>query len=176
MDIRESKGEKQEEEKRRRKRRQENAPHRDEHGLAAKGHRLSERRVNARKVRISVRNRDRVPPVGAEARRHIFGERQRRVAVDRDLVVVVDPDQIVERQMPGERRGLGADALLQAAVAVEGPHLVGDHGKAGAVELGREVALGDGEADAVGDALAERASGDLDALEARWSDEGGQEA
>ena len=62
--------------------------------------------------------------------------------------------------MAGERGGLVADALHEAAVA-------GDHegvvvARLGA-EVGPQVALGDGHADRVGEALAERAGRDLDA-------------
>ena len=62
--------------------------------------------------------------------------------------------------MAGERRGLVADALHEAAVA-------GDHERVVVDELGAEAvaqhALGDRHADGVAEALAERPGGDLDA-------------
>ena len=56
-----------------------------------------------------------------------------------------------------------ADALHQAAVAEEDPGAVIDEGVAGAVELGSEQLLGERHAHGVGQALAERAGGGLDA-------------
>ena len=35
-----------------------------------------------------------IPMPAAEARRHVIGERQRRAALDGDVVVVVEPDQV----------------------------------------------------------------------------------
>ena len=61
-----------------------------------------------------------VPAVGLVALRDVLGEGDVRVVLDRDLVRVVDRDQIAERLVAGERRCLGGHALLQVAVA-------GDH-------------------------------------------------
>ena len=62
--------------------------------------------------------------------------------------------------MAGERRGLVADALHEAAVAGDDERVVVD--QLGA-ELRAQAPLGDRHADGVGEALAERAGGDLDA-------------
>ena len=62
--------------------------------------------------------------------------------------------------MPGERRGLVADALHEAAVAGDDERVVVLHVGA---EAGAQDALGDRHADRVGEALAERPGGDLDA-------------
>ena len=61
--------------------------------------------------------------------------------------------------MPGERRGLVADALLEVAVGADGEDVVVE--QVGA-EAGPEVGLGERDADAVGDPLAERSGGHLD--------------
>jgi hypothetical protein len=45
-----------------------------------------------------------VPAVAHESRRGVVGERDARVAFDRDVVVVVDPAQVVELQVARERR------------------------------------------------------------------------
>ena len=44
------------------------------------------------------------PAVGGEALQHVVGVGQRGVAVDRDVVVVVQHRQLVEPQMAGQRR------------------------------------------------------------------------
>ena len=62
--------------------------------------------------------------------------------------------------MAGQRDHLLADALLQAAVADEGVGAVVDEAVA---EARVQEGLGHRHADGIGDALAERAGGDLDA-------------
>ena len=65
--------------------------------------------------------------------------------------------------MAGQARRLGRDALLEVAVRADPVRPVVDDLVAGPVELGGEPALGDGHADGVGEALAERAGRRLDA-------------
>ena len=81
-------------------------------------------------------------------------------AVVGDAVVVPEQDQLAQAQVPGQRDHLLADALLQAAVADEGVGAVVDD--AGA-EARVQVGLGHRHAEGVGDALAQRAGGHLDA-------------
>ena len=64
--------------------------------------------------------------------------------------------------MAGEGEGFLPDALLQAAVADEAPDLVVDDGVGGLVVCGGEVLGGNGEAEGIGDALAEQARRELD--------------
>src|SRR5215510_6175553 len=47
-----------------------------------------------------------VPPVAKEPRSDVFGERDIRLAFDGDVIVIVDPAQVIEFEMPGERGGL----------------------------------------------------------------------
>ena len=84
-------------------------------------------------------------------------------AVDRDLVVVVEVDELAEPEVAGDRRGLGRDALHQVAVGADRVDAVVDDLVARAVEALGEEALGDRHADAVREALAERAGRRLDA-------------
>jgi hypothetical protein len=49
--------------------------------------------------------------IGEEAGGDILGKRDASLAVDSDVIVVVDPAQIVEGEMAGERGGLGAKPL-----------------------------------------------------------------
>ena len=48
-----------------------------------------------------------MPAVGLVALADVLGERERGVALDRDVVVVVERDQPAEAEVAGERRGLG---------------------------------------------------------------------
>ena len=103
------------------------------------------------------------PAVAGEPGRHVLGERQAGGALDGDLVVVVDPAQVGQLQVPGQRGGLGADALHQAAVAAQRVDVVVEQLVAGPVEGGGLPQPGDGHADAGGDPGAQRAGGALHA-------------
>src|SRR5437763_1314097 len=62
----------------------------------------------------------RVPSRRAEALEMALGvEGDRRRSVDRDVVVVVADDQLAEREMARDRRGLLADALHEVAVRAD---------------------------------------------------------
>ena len=101
------------------------------------------------------------PAVAGEPGRHVLGERQAGGALDGDLVVVVDPAQIGQLQVPGQRGGLGADALHQAAVAAQRVDVVIKQLVARPVEGGGLPQPGDGHPDAGGDPGAQRAGGAL---------------
>src|SRR3546814_2317820 len=81
-------------------------------------------------------------------------------AVDRDRVVVEEDDQLAETQVAGQRDRLVADAFHEAAVADDAIGVVIDQIVA---EAGVQQTLGERHADGVGEALAERAGGGLDA-------------
>ncbi len=103
-----------------------------------------------------------VPAVRLVALADVLAHRERGVALDRDVVVVVEDGQTPEAEVAGERARLVLDALLHVAVGRDHVRVVIDDVVAGAVEAGGEHALGEREADARGDALAERAGGRLD--------------
>ena len=85
------------------------------------------------------------------------------VAVDRDVVVVVEPAEVVEALVAGDRGGLVRDALHQAAVAGDRVDVVAEELEAGAVEVRRLPLRGHRHADAGRDALAEGPAGRLHA-------------
>ena len=64
-----------------------------------------------------------VPAIAHEARGDVVVVGDLGVAVDRDVVVVVDPAEVVELLVAGERGGLVRDALHQAAVAGDRVHV-----------------------------------------------------
>jgi len=103
-----------------------------------------------------------VPSVGLEALGPVLGEGKLGLAVDADVVVVVDNDKIVQPQMPGQRAGLGGNAFLQVAVAGDDVYLVVDDREALAVEVARQILLCDSHSHSVGNPLTQRPGGDLD--------------
>ena len=131
-------------------------------GLPVLARAVGDRRVDGVDV-VAVDSGDDVPAVGLEALRRVVDEPGRDRAVDRDAVVVVDRDQLVELPGAGERAGLVADPFHQAAVAEEHVGVVVDDVVAVAVELGGEELFRERHADGVGEALAERAGRRLDA-------------
>ena len=63
-----------------------------------------------------------VPALRLEALLDVLAEGEIGAAVDRDAVVVVEIDQVAEPEVPGQRGGLGGDALHQVAVARRSPY------------------------------------------------------
>ncbi len=137
--------------------------HRDERGP---GIGVGRRHGGAQRVEVvAVIDPLRVPSVGVEPGGHILGEGEVGRAVDRDRVRVVEVGDPAEAQVPGERRGLGGDALHQVAVGHDAEDPLRHDVMAGAVELGREPLRGQRHADTIAEALPERAGRGLDALE-----------
>ena len=100
-----------------------------------------------------------MPAVGLVALADVLGEGERRVALDRDVVVVVEDDQAAEAEVAGQRARLGGDPLLEVAVGDDHVGEVADHLL---VEAGGEHALAERHADRGRDALSERPGGGLD--------------
>ena len=105
----------------------------------------------------------RVPSVRGESLRSIFGERDIGARRKRHAIVVVQAGELAEPQVAGERRGFGAHAFHQVAVADDRVRRVVDDGEARTVVSGGELRLGDRHADGVRQPLAERARRHLDA-------------
>jgi hypothetical protein len=112
---------------------------------------------------VAVDRADDMPAIGAEAGRGIVAEPAFDMAVDGDPVVVVEAGQLVEAPDASQRAGFVADAFHQAAVAEEDPGAVIDDGAARPVEALGQQLFGQRHADGVGEALAERPGGRLDA-------------
>ena len=94
-----------------------------------------------------------LPAVALEAQLRVVVHREGRVALDRDVVRIVDENEVVELHRTGPRADLVADALLKVAVAAEDPRAVAR------LRLLRRQR----EADAHRNALAERTRRHLDA-------------
>jgi hypothetical protein len=104
-----------------------------------------------------------MPAIRLEARADVFGKSQVRGAVDSDVVVIVENDELAQLLMTGKRRSLAADPLHHVAIAGENVREVIHNCRSSAVEGGTQEALGYGHANCVGKALAERTSGRFDA-------------
>jgi len=112
---------------------------------------------------VAIDMRHDVPAVGFEALRGVVGEPPLDVAIDGDAVVVPEGGQLAQAPGAGQRAGFVRNTFHQAAVAEEHPGPVVDDLVAWLVELVGQQLFGHGHADGVGDALAERAGGGLDA-------------
>src|SRR5262249_41159357 len=104
-----------------------------------------------------------VPSISEEASRDIFAECQARAPLDCDVVVVVDPAQIVEAEMAGQRCRFGRNTLHQAAITANGIDVVVEDLETGLVVTAGEPLLGDRHPDAGGNALPQGTSRSLDA-------------
>ena len=82
--------------------------------------------------------------------------------LDGDLVAVVDPAQIAEHLVTGERGRFAGDALHHIAVAAQGENVVVEEREIRPIEMPGQPAADHRHADAVAAALAERTGG-LDA-------------
>ena len=96
-----------------------------------------------------------VPLVGLETLRHVLGKPAFHLAVDGDLITVVDDDELAQAQGARQRTGLVGNAFHQAAIADGGVGVVVDDIQAGAVELRGQGAFGDGHAHGIRQALAQ---------------------
>ena len=104
-----------------------------------------------------------VPTVTQEAGRNVLREGDARVPLDGDVIVVVDPAEVVQAQVARQRRCLGRDPFHHAAVAADGIDVVVEDVEARPVVVLGKPLLGDRHAHAGGDSLPERTGGGLDA-------------
>ena len=92
-----------------------------------------------------------LPAVGLVALRDVLdGEAERRRSVERDVVLVVQVDELREPDLPREGSGLGSDALHEVAVGDQRVGVVVHDLVSGAVEAERERPLRERHADRVG--------------------------
>jgi hypothetical protein len=111
---------------------------------------------------VGIADAQHVPAVSLEARCYIFGEGDACLALDGDVIVVVDPAQVVELEMAGQRGRLRTDAFHQAAVAANRIDVIVEHLDAGPVVAAGQPLARDRHADAGGDPLPQRTGRRLD--------------
>src|SRR5207248_8543392 len=85
----------------------------------------------------------RVPPVRLKSFRNVFGKAQTGRPCQRDVVLVVEVDQLPEPEMASKRRGFLRDSLHQIAVAANRVRVVIDDGMPWTVVAGGEPSFRD---------------------------------
>ena len=104
---------------------------------------------------VAVDRADHVPAIGSKACRGVVAKPGIDRTVDRDAVVVVQRDQLVEPPHASQRADLVTDAFHQAAVAEKDVGVVVDHDMSRAVELVAQQLPGQRHADRVRQTLAQ---------------------
>ncbi len=100
------------------------------------------------------------PPHGPETTGHVLGEGDVGAAVDGDVVVVVEIEELAQTEVTGDRRCFGGDPFHEVAVGDESIGAVVDQVFA---KASPEMLLGDGHPHSHAKPLAERSGRDLDA-------------
>mmetsp|Transcript_137850 Transcript_137850/g.326609 ORF Transcript_137850/g.326609 Transcript_137850/m.326609 type:complete len:492 (+) Transcript_137850:83-1558(+) len=114
-------------------------------------------------VGVSIRQLDHVPAFSCKNGGRVLAKGQIRAAVDGDFVVIVEDDEFAQLQVACQGCGLLADAFHETSVTGQHIGVVVKQRKAFLVEPRSQVSFSDGHAYGVGEALAQRASGDLHA-------------
>src|SRR5437868_7436422 len=104
---------------------------------------------------IGVADPQHIPSVPQKPGGNILRESNVRTALDRDVVIVVDPAQVIETEMPRQRRGLRCDAFHHAAVPADRIRLVVENLEARTVVTADQPFLRNSHSDTGGDALPE---------------------
>jgi hypothetical protein len=112
---------------------------------------------------VRVTDADDVPSICEKTPGDVLREREIGASLDRDPVVVVDPAEVREPQVPSERSGLAGYPFHQAPIAAERVDVVGEERVVGAVVTRGEPASRDSHSHARRDALPERTRRRLDA-------------
>ena len=108
---------------------------------------------------ISVGNAAGVPTVSLETLADVFGEIKISGSRERDMVLIVQIDQLSQAKMPGQRSGFLGYAFHQIAIAANGVCVVVDDFVPRPVVGCGEPGLGNGQSHAVAETLAERSGG-----------------
>ncbi len=104
-----------------------------------------------------------IPAIGEEARGHILAKGQVCTAFNTNAVVIVNPAQIGEVEMPGKGSGLAADPFHHVSISGEGIDVVMKQLETRAIEVRRQPALSYRHSYAGSHSLAQRTGGRLDA-------------
>ncbi|KAH3669258.1 hypothetical protein OGAPHI_001379 [Ogataea philodendri] len=133
----------------------------DEHGLLDVAG-LADSVDNAVDVVGTVFNLEHCPVACLHFFVHVLGVGQINAAVKRDLVVIVQNDQVVQSQVAGQRDRLQSNTFLQTGVADNAVDGVVHHRDIGPVVQRGQVFGRNGQSNAVGNSLAQRPGGQLD--------------
>ncbi len=108
---------------------------------------------------VGIVNASNIPTETLESLADVFAECQFGVTFDRDVVVVVQPAQIVQLQMSGDRSGFAGDSFHQVAVAANSVDVVVKQRVIRRVVVCGQPFLGHRHADRVADAGTKRTRG-----------------
>ena len=106
---------------------------------------------------IAVRNLLCVPAVSLKAFQHILGKCGCCIALNRNVVAVIQYYNLVQTHCPCQRSRLGGNALLQAAITAECVCVMVYHLKFGCVEFCSQMAFRQCHTNRIGNALSQRA-------------------
>lgn len=140
---------------------------------------------DALKVVVTVLDPQGMPTIGLKALQHILSEGALGVTVyvvmlvyldggsvgsndeccltDGNMVVIVDGNQVAELQVASKTGSFTSNTLHSTSITEDSVCVVVEEVISGLVEDRSSVSLGDGKTDCVGETLAERSSGDLNA-------------
>ena len=136
--------------------------HRDQRRTLGGGFRLRDRAVERLDVvRLGGSDLDRLPAVGLEALANVLGKRHVGRGRERNHVLVVEDDQLGQREMTRQRGRLRRHPFHEIAVSGKDEGVMVDDRLIAVVDRG-EVRLGDCQTHRVREALAQRSGGDLD--------------
>ncbi len=111
---------------------------------------------------VCVGDSEHIPAIREETGRDVLREGDARVPLDGDVVVVVNPAEIIQAKVGGERCRFRSNALHQAAVSTDGINVVVEDIEVRPIVAIGKPLLGNGHANAGGYALPERTSRGFD--------------
>jgi hypothetical protein len=110
---------------------------------------------------VGIAHAQNVPAITQKSGRDVLRKGDACVAFDGDVVVVIDPAEIVQGEMARQRRRFRSHALHHAAVAANRINVVTEDLEVGAIVTVGEPCLGNGHAYAGGDTLPKRSGRSL---------------
>jgi hypothetical protein len=131
-------------------------------------------------IGVTLLHGQRVPAVGFKSLRDVLGEgtssitilrdelvpvwskKEDELSYDRDMIVIVDCNQIAQLQVTSSGSSLRGDALHSTSIAEEDICVVVEQVISGLVEVGGAVSLSHGKAHSIGEALTQRTGCHLD--------------
>mmetsp|Transcript_21639 Transcript_21639/g.60016 ORF Transcript_21639/g.60016 Transcript_21639/m.60016 type:complete len:323 (+) Transcript_21639:1807-2775(+) len=136
--------------------------HLDDGGLVGHSLGVGNSLADAIVVMVAILHVQHVPAQALIALQHILSEGDLGVAVDGDLVVIIQHDELAQTPVAGQGGGLVGQALHHAAITSNAVGVVvHDLGGVGLVEAGSQVGLSDSQAHSIAHTLAQGAGGDL---------------
>lgn len=117
--------------------------------------------LHASEVTVTVLDDDDMPAVSLISLDDVFSEGAVGVAINGDVVVIVNADEVAQLEVTCERRSLARDTLHQATVTEKAVCVVVNDVETRFVEGGSGVSLSHGQTNSIADTLAQGTSGNL---------------